>query len=61
MFIFLKSLMNTESKQDFRIGQYTLVKVRFGNINLITIKNNSTPPLCLTLTSPLLKGLSKHS
>ena len=53
--------MNTESKQDFRIGQYTLVKVRFGNINLITIKNNSTPPLCLTLTSPLLKGLSKHS
>lgn len=53
--------MSTESEQNFRIGQYILARVRFGNINLTTIKNNSTPPLCLTPTSSLLKALDKHS
>lgn len=59
--IYFKSLMSTESEQEFIIGQYTPAKVRFGNISLTTIKNNSTPPLCLTPTGPLLKALSKHS
>lgn len=53
--------MSTESEQNFRIGQYILARVRSGNINLTTIKNNSTPPLCLTPTSSLLKALYKHS
>lgn len=51
---YFKSFMSTEFEQDFRIGQYTLARVRFGNISLTTIQNNSTPPLCLTPTSPLL-------
>lgn len=45
--------VSTESEQEFRIGQYTLAKASFDNINLTTIKNNSTPLLCLIPTSPL--------
>lgn len=46
--------MSIDSKQDFRIGQYTLAKVRFSNINLTTVKNNSTLPSTLPAFPQLL-------